>query len=273
MNAPLQPWWPLLQQQPWPQVKGGLLPEKQDTSQLTKTARCSCFACMCVRAHAAAAHLPLRFPSSRHLHARLIVKPCSIINPPHARGAVLQRAPACNVGLAFSLALRRSKFNLPLPSTVLNTNAWIALLAQHKTPIQALLLRHSVKSVDESSLRAGSAADEHRPSPRVAVGDSPRFSRSMLRALCKSKQRHTAKREREGEAQLRRVHVRARACSRRSPAAPPRFQSPSSRSVDRLRDALGLRRPPSTRARCSPPTRTRRQRRPRLQTCPYSTQV
>ncbi len=177
-------------------------------------------------------HLPLRFPSSRHLHARLFNEGMlwdSIIHPPHARGAVLQRASACNVGHAFSLAFSRYSFNLPLPSTVLNTHAWIPPLAQHKTPIQALLLRHSVKSVDASSIRAGSAADEHRPSPCVAVGDSPRFSRSMLRALCKSEQRHTAEREREGEAQLRRVHVRARACSRRSPAAPLRFQSPSSR--------------------------------------------
>ena len=84
-----------------------------------------------------------------------------------------------------------------------NTHTWIAELDQQKMPIQALLLHHSVKSVDESSKRAGSAADEHRPSPRVIIGDGCN--------LCKSKQRHTAKREREGEAQLRRVRVRARA--------------------------------------------------------------
>ncbi len=151
-------------------------------------------------------------------------------------------------------ALVRHIFDLPLPSVVLNTRCWIAALAQHKTPIQALLLRHSVKSVDGSSCRAGSAADEHRPSPCVAVGDRPRFSRSMLRALCKSEQRHTAKREREGEAQLRRVQVRARACSRRSPAAPLPVQSPSLCSVDR---PTLFHHPPSTSARRSPPKRTR----------------
>jgi hypothetical protein len=200
----------------------------------------------------------------------LIVKIVSIPNHPHARGAVLQRAPACNIGKASRLARARHRFDLPQPSVVLNTHAWIAPLAQHKTPIQALLLRHSVKSVDESSIRSGSAADAHRPSPRVAVGDRPRFSRSILRALCKSEQRHTAKREREGEAQLRRVHVRARACSRRSPAAPLPFQSPSSRLVDR---PTLFHSQPSTRARRSPPTRTRLQHRQSIQPCPCATQV
>jgi hypothetical protein len=258
--APMQQW---LQQ---------LRPEKK-RKQLKSSAwvRRSCVACMCVRAHAAAAHLPLRFPSSRNLHFPLVLKLFSIVHLPHARRAVLQRASASNVGPAPIFAFVRHAFDLPLPSTVLNTHAWIPPLAQHKTPIQALLLRHYVKSVDESSMRAGSAADEHRPSPRVTVGDSPRFSRGMLRALCKSEQRHTAKRERVGEAQLRRVHVRARACSRRSPAAPLRFQSPSSRSVDHQKTLLYSQ--PSTSVTRSPPTRSRLQRRQNLHSCPCLTHV
>ena len=138
---------------------------------------------MCTRAHAAAAHLPLRFPSSRHLYFPLVLKLFSIVYLPHARRAVLQRAPASNIGLGCSLALVRRIFDIPITSMMFNTHAGIAALAQHKTPIQALLIRHSVKSVDPSSMRAGSAADEHRPSPRVAVGDCARFSSRMLRAL------------------------------------------------------------------------------------------
>ena len=77
-------------------------------------------------------------------------------------------------------------FDLPLPSKVLYANVIAALGVQH-TAVQPLLLRRLVKPVDERSINAGGAADEHGRSSRVFGGDGSRLSGGMLSALRKNK--------------------------------------------------------------------------------------